>query len=219
MPQQAPFAGKICCIGAGYVGGPTMAMVRLALPFCRAPVFPLAPAPRGRAVAGLFGAAASSVCGAQPTDRRRNRKSCAMPCMGRGQMALKSGLHVTVVDLNKEVCRAPLPVRPVARCRAPSSRATLPRLLLPCALHTPPPFALRSAQRIDAWNSDTLPIYEPGLDEVVKQVRGKNLFFSTDVESAVRDAEIIFVSVCPADAFTDLCTCMCVYILYMYKLD
>lgn len=50
-------------------------------------------------------------------------------------------------------------------------------------------------QRIDAWNSDVLPIYEPGLDEVVKQVRGKNLFFSTDVESAVRDAEIIFVSV------------------------
>ena len=52
-------------------------------------------------------------------------------------------------------------------------------------------------QRIDAWNSDKLPIYEPGLDEVVKQVRGKNLFFSTDVESAVRDAEIIFVSVRP----------------------
>jgi len=50
-------------------------------------------------------------------------------------------------------------------------------------------------QRIAAWNSDSLPIYEPGLDEVVRQVRGKNLFFSTDVESAVRDAEIIFVSV------------------------
>lgn len=52
-----------------------------------------------------------------------------------------------------------------------------------------------TVQRIAAWNSDNLPIYEPGLYEVVKQVRGKNLFFSTDVESAVRDAEIIFVSV------------------------
>ena len=91
-PRQAPFTGKICCIGAGYVGGPTMAM-----------------------------------------------------------MALKSGLHITVVDLNQA--------------------------------------------RIDAWNSDKLPIYEPGLDEVVKQVRGKNLFFSTDVDAAVRDAEIIFVAV------------------------
>ena len=66
-------------------------------------------------------------------------------------MALKIGLHITVVDLNQA--------------------------------------------RIDAWNSDKLPIYEPGLDEVVKQVRGKNLFFSTDVDAAVRDAEIIFVAV------------------------
>ena len=32
-----------------------------------------------------------------------------------------------------------------------------------------------------AWNSDNLPIYEPGLDELVKSVRGKNLFFTTDV--------------------------------------
>ena len=68
-PRQAPFTGKICCIGAGYVGGPTMAM-----------------------------------------------------------MALKSGLHITVVDLNQA--------------------------------------------RIDAWNSDKLPIYEPGLDEVVKHFLG-----------------------------------------------
>ena len=50
-------------------------------------------------------------------------------------------------------------------------------------------------ERIDAWNSDTLPIYEPGLDEVVKRVRGKNLFFSTDVAAGVKEAEIIFVSV------------------------
>jgi len=49
--------------------------------------------------------------------------------------------------------------------------------------------------RIAAWNSDDLPIYEPGLDEAVKQCRGKNLFFSTDVKGAIKDADIIFVSV------------------------
>ena len=50
-------------------------------------------------------------------------------------------------------------------------------------------------ERIDAWNSDTLPIYEPGLDEVVKRARGRNLFFTTDIEKGVKDAGIIFVSV------------------------
>ncbi|MCL4178798.1 MAG: UDP-glucose 6-dehydrogenase [Verrucomicrobia bacterium] len=50
-------------------------------------------------------------------------------------------------------------------------------------------------KRIDAWNSDHLPIYEPGLDEVVKEARGRNLFFSTDVEQGIREADIIFVSV------------------------
>ncbi|MFM9090584.1 MAG: nucleotide sugar dehydrogenase, partial [Verrucomicrobiota bacterium] len=84
---------KICCIGAGYVGGPTMAMIALKAP----------------------------------------------------------GIQVTVVDLN--------------------------------------------ATRIAAWNSDTLPIYEPGLDEVVRQVRGRNLHFSTAVAEGIRDADIIFVSV------------------------
>lgn len=49
--------------------------------------------------------------------------------------------------------------------------------------------------RIDAWNSDSLPIFEPGLDEVVKRARGRNLFFSTDIPNAVREADIIFVSV------------------------
>ncbi|HAJ25753.1 MAG TPA: nucleotide sugar dehydrogenase [Syntrophus sp. (in: bacteria)] len=50
-------------------------------------------------------------------------------------------------------------------------------------------------QRIAAWNSDDLPIYEPGLDDLVRETRGKNLFFSTDVEGAIRDNDIIFVSV------------------------
>ncbi|KAF9330413.1 UDP-glucose 6-dehydrogenase 1, partial [Linnemannia elongata] len=49
--------------------------------------------------------------------------------------------------------------------------------------------------RIDAWNSDKLPIYEPGLEEIVFSRRGKNLFFSTDVDQAIIDADLIFVSV------------------------
>nr|KYP76412.1 UDP-glucose 6-dehydrogenase [Cajanus cajan] len=52
-----------------------------------------------------------------------------------------------------------------------------------------------STQRINGWNSDHLPIYEPGLDDVVKQCRGKNLFFSTEVEKHVAEADIVFVSV------------------------
>lgn len=43
--------------------------------------------------------------------------------------------------------------------------------------------------RIDAWNSDNLPIYEPGLDEVVKTARGRNLFFTTDVDNSIAEAE------------------------------
>lgn len=52
-----------------------------------------------------------------------------------------------------------------------------------------------SKARIDAWRTDDLPIYEPGLLEIVRQVRGKNLFFSTDVEGCIREADLIFVSV------------------------
>ncbi len=84
---------KICCIGAGYVGGPTMAMIAFKAP----------------------------------------------------------DIQVTVVDMN--------------------------------------------AARIAAWNSDTLPIYEPGLDDVVKKARGRNLFFSTAVKETIAAADIIFVSV------------------------
>ena len=49
--------------------------------------------------------------------------------------------------------------------------------------------------RIKQWNSDHLPIYEPGLEEIVKERRGKNLFFSTDLKGAIQEADIIFVSV------------------------
>src|SRR5688572_32788546 len=84
---------KICCIGAGYVGGPTMAMIALKAP----------------------------------------------------------KIEVRVVDMN--------------------------------------------ATRIAAWNSDTLPIYEPGLDDVVRQTRGKNRHFSTDVHGAIKAADSIFLAV------------------------
>ena len=63
-----------------------------------------------------------------------------------------------------------------------------------CADHTVTVVDINQA-RIDAWNSDELPIYEPGLDEVVKAARGKNLFFSTDVDTAIREADMIFMSV------------------------
>jgi UDPglucose 6-dehydrogenase len=87
---------KICCIGAGYVGGPTMAIIAQKCP----------------------------------------------------------DIQVTVVDLNKE--------------------------------------------RIALWNDadvSNIPIYEPGLPEVVSEARGRNLFFSTDVEKAIDEAQIIFISV------------------------
>ena len=50
-------------------------------------------------------------------------------------------------------------------------------------------------KRIAAWNSDALPVYEPGLQQIVESARGRNLFFSTDVRKAIREADIIFVSV------------------------
>jgi len=86
---------KICCIGAGYVGGPTCAVIALKCPH----------------------------------------------------------IQVTIVDLNQE--------------------------------------------RVDAWNSTdyALPIYEPGLEDVVRQARGRNLFFSTDVDKGIEEADLIFVSV------------------------
>ncbi|WP_253470022.1 nucleotide sugar dehydrogenase [Flavobacterium sp. HSC-61S13] len=52
--------------------------------------------------------------------------------------------------------------------------------------------------RIAAWNSEDLnqlPIYEPGLSEVVREARGRNLFFSTDVDAAIENADMIFISV------------------------
>ena len=87
---------KICCIGAGYVGGPTMAVIA-----------------------------------------QKNPQ-----------------IQVTVVDINEA--------------------------------------------RIAAWNNadlSKLPIYEPGLDEVVAESRGRNLFFDTNVDKAIDEADMIFISV------------------------
>ena len=87
---------NICCIGAGYVGGPTMAIIAQKCPH----------------------------------------------------------IKVTVVDLNQN--------------------------------------------RIAAWNDTDvkkIPIYEPGLSDVVSEARGRNLFFSTDVEKAIDEAQMIFISV------------------------
>lgn len=52
-----------------------------------------------------------------------------------------------------------------------------------------------STLQIDKWNSKDLPIFEPGLDELVKSRRGKNLFFSTEIGKYINEAELIFVCV------------------------
>ena len=49
--------------------------------------------------------------------------------------------------------------------------------------------------RIAAWNSDNLPIYEPGMKEIVEACRGKNLFFTTDIAAAIRECDTLFVCV------------------------
>ncbi|GAK97008.1 UDP-glucose dehydrogenase [Nonlabens tegetincola] len=55
-----------------------------------------------------------------------------------------------------------------------------------------------NTKRIEAWNhSDVskIPIYEPGLSDLVQQARGRNLFFSTEVDQAIKEADMIFISV------------------------
>ena len=56
----------------------------------------------------------------------------------------------------------------------------------------------KSKEKIKAWNNrdlNKIPVYEPGLKEIIKKVRNKNLFFSTDIKSAIEDSEIIFLAV------------------------
>ena len=53
-------------------------------------------------------------------------------------------------------------------------------------------------QRVDAWNDidlNKLPVYEPGLDEIILKTRGKNLFFSSNIQKNISNADVIFISV------------------------
>ncbi|ESN91097.1 hypothetical protein HELRODRAFT_90436 [Helobdella robusta] len=52
-----------------------------------------------------------------------------------------------------------------------------------------------SKERIDQWNSNNLPIFEPGLDDIVKECRGRNLFFSTNIDAAIHEADLVFICV------------------------
>ena len=72
--------------------------------------------------------------------------------------------------------------------------STMPVLASHCPEHRFVVVDINEA-RIAAWQSDQLPIYEPGLEEVVQQTRGKNLFFSTEIDRHIAEADIIFVSV------------------------
>ena len=51
--------------------------------------------------------------------------------------------------------------------------------------------------KIKAWNGplENLPVYEPGLSEIVKEVRGRNLFFSEDIKESIEKSEMIFMAV------------------------
>ena len=55
-----------------------------------------------------------------------------------------------------------------------------------------------NSDRIKKWNSDNLanlPIFEPGLDQLLKKTRNKNIFFSTDIENSIAEADMVFISV------------------------
>jgi UDPglucose 6-dehydrogenase len=52
-----------------------------------------------------------------------------------------------------------------------------------------------NADRIAQWNSDTLPVYEPGLLEIVQSTRHRNLHFTTAIEDSIRAADMIFIAV------------------------
>lgn len=53
------------------------------------------------------------------------------------------------------------------------------------------------SKKIEAWNGPVskLPVYEPGLSDIIKKVRGKNLFFSNDIDSGITNSEMIFMAV------------------------
>lgn len=49
------------------------------------------------------------------------------------------------------------------------------------------------SEKISAWNSNQLPVFEPGLEELIYATRGRNLFFSTDIPTGIREGDIIFM--------------------------
>ena len=53
----------------------------------------------------------------------------------------------------------------------------------------------QNSYRIQEWNSLNIPIYEPGLDEIIKRCRGKNLHFRSEVEQSISEADCVFISV------------------------
>ena len=54
-----------------------------------------------------------------------------------------------------------------------------------------------NSKKIEAWNGpiDKIPVYEPGLEKIIKKTRNKNLFFSSDIPKAINISEIIFMAV------------------------
>jgi UDPglucose 6-dehydrogenase len=49
--------------------------------------------------------------------------------------------------------------------------------------------------KIEAWNSNTLPIYEPGLSDLIRTTRGQNLFFSSNLTEVIQSADMVFIAV------------------------
>ena len=56
----------------------------------------------------------------------------------------------------------------------------------------------KNKDRIDGWNSENaklLPVFEPGLEKIIRKTRGENLFFTTDLKKSISNADMIFISV------------------------
>ena len=96
----------------------------------------------------------------------------------RGNFALDMGFRSTVRGLIKPLNSAALVAVAMVALKCPDIEVVVVDI---------------NEVRIKAWNSEELPIYEPGLDDVVKAARGRNLFFSNDVKRHVGEADIVFV--------------------------
>jgi UDPglucose 6-dehydrogenase len=175
---------RVVCIGAGYVGGPTMAVLA-ASELWREESEREGNASHFQSVSET----ARAPCGAfGPAAHRRRRVDVHAPAGGG-----LSGFEMPPAHVLPSLSSL-LPPRAVHSHPTPSSPP-----------HTPTPLECPTVtvtvvdswkDRIDAWNSSELPIYEPGLDALVAATRGRNLFFtSDDINRCLSDADIIFVSV------------------------